>query len=114
MSEDKLARYIEIVDMLKQNNEEMKPLKQEKKMLEEELIESGQTEFTYYDTKITITPKTSEKMIKEEVEALIAETVKKNEETGDGLSYEDFYEQVDKKKISVREQKFNNKTGEAD
>ena len=112
MSEEKLGRYIEIVNDLKQMKQDMKPLNQEKKLLEEELLESGQTEFTYYGTKITITPKTTEKMNKEEVEALIADTIKKSEETGDGLTYEDFYETVDSKKISVKEQKFNNKTGE--
>ena len=112
MSEEKLGRYIEIVNDLKQMKQDMKPLNQEKKMLEEELLESGQTEFSYYGTKITIVPKTTERMNKEEVEALIADTIKRNEETGDGLTYEDFYETVDSKKITVKEQKFNNKTGE--
>lgn len=112
MSEEKIARYIELVNEIKQIKEELKPLNQEKKMIEEEILESGETEFSYYGMKITVTPKTSEKMIKEEVEALIADTIKKNQESGDGLGYEDFYEVVDKKKISVREQKFNSKTGE--
>lgn len=112
MSEEKIARYIEVINDIKQIKEELKPLNQEKKMLEQEILDSGETEFSYYGVKITVTPKQSEKMIKEEVEALIADTIKKNEEAGDGLTYEDFYETVDKKKISVKEQKFNNKTGD--
>ncbi len=112
MSEEKIARYIEIIDDIKQIKKDLKPLNQEKKMLEQEIIDSGETEFSYYGVKITVTPKQTEKMIKEEVEALISDTIKKNEATGDGLTYEDFYETVDSKKISVKEQKFNNKTGE--
>lgn len=109
MSEEKIGRYVEIINEIKQIKEELKPLNAEKKLIEEEMLDSGETEFSYYGTKITIVPKTTEKMIKEEVEALIASTIKKNEETGDGLTYEDFYEVVDKKKISVKEQKFDNK-----
>ena len=112
MSEEKIGRYVELVNEINELKKEIKPLNQEKKIIEQEIIESGQTEFTYYGTKITVTPKTSEKMIKEEVEALIADTIKKSEENGDGLTYTDFYETKNSQKISVKEQKFDNRTDE--
>lgn len=99
MDEQTLARYIELKDIIKQNNDEMKPLKKELKEIEQEIIESGQTNFSYYGVNIIVEPKETEKMVKEEVEALISKEIRSN--NGDGLGYNDFYERTMSKKVKI-------------
>lgn len=99
MDEQTLARYLELKDIVKQNNEEMKPIKKELKEIEEEIIESGQTSFSYYGVNIIVEPKETEKMVKEEVEALISKEIRENK--GDGLGYNDFYERKVTKKVKI-------------
>lgn len=99
MSEQDIERYIELKQILSDNAKEMKPLKKECKELEQMIIDSGKTEITHYGVKITITEKESEKMNKEEVEALISKELHAN--NGDGLEYTDFFEPIKRKKIKI-------------
>lgn len=105
MSEEQLARYIELKNIIKDNNAEMKPLKKELKELEQEILNSGQKEYSYYGVKISVVQKETEKMNKEEVEALISKEIHSN--GGDGLTYEDFYERTVKSVIKMGDVKFN-------
>lgn len=103
MYDQQLARYIELKDMLKENAKEIKPWKEELKEIEEELIASGQTHFSCRGVDIDIEEKETEKMCKEEVEALIGKEIRSN--NGDGLTYNDFYEKSTKKSIKIRSSK---------
>lgn len=101
MDDQTLERYIELVQILKDNKEEMKPFRKEKKELEELLVNSGKTEFTHYGVKITIEPKKSEKIDKEAAEALISKAV----HNGEG-KFEDYYETKTSNKIKIEEISF--------
>lgn len=105
MSEESLARYIELKNIIKDNNAEMKPLKKELKELEQEIINSGQNTYTYYGAKIEVIQKESEKMNKEEVEALIGKELRSN--NGDGLSYNDFFEKTVRNVVKLGTVKLN-------
>lgn len=103
IGEQTLARYIELKEMIRENAKEMKPLKDELKEIEEMLINSGQEKFTYYGKEIIIAEKETEKMMKEEVEALIGKEIRNS--NGDGLTYNDFYEKTTKKSVRLKSQK---------
>ena len=110
MSEEQLARYIELKNIIKDNNAEMKPLKKELKELEQEILNSGQKEYSYYGVKITVIQKETEKMNKEEVEALISKEIRSN--GNDGLTYNDFYERSIKNVIKMGDVKLKGDTDE--
>lgn len=101
MDEQTLERYIELVGILKDNAEEMKPLRKEKKELEKLLIESGKTEFTYYGTAVRIETRQKEKINKDQAEALISKAV--HEGAG---KFEDFYDVTDSYKVKIEEMAF--------
>ena len=107
MDENTIARYLELKDILKQNKEEMKPLRKELKEIEEEIIESGLKEISHYGVKIVIEPVDKEKLNKDRVETLVSEAISK----GNG-KFEDYYDQVVKNKIKIESMQFdNNKRG---
>lgn len=107
MSDQDLDRYIELKDIIKENNKEMKPLKKEMKELEQLILDSGKTEIDHYGIKIKVVEKTTEKMNKEEVDALIAKEIRTNQ--GNGLEYTDFYEPTKKRSVKLEEIKLNQK-----
>lgn len=101
MDDQTIERYLELVQILKDNKEEMKPLRKEKKELEEAIISSGQKEFTHYGIKITIEPKDREKINKEQAEALISKAV----HDGEGR-FEDYYDRTTINKVKIEEMSF--------
>lgn len=101
MDDQTLERYIELTQILKDNKEEMKPLRKEKKELEELIISSGKTEFTHYGVKISIEPKEREKINKDQAEALISKAV----HNGEG-KFEDYYDRTTVNKIKIEEMSF--------
>lgn len=101
MDDQTIERYLEVVDILKSNKDEMKPLRKEKKDIENMLIESGKTEFTHYGMKVVIEPKKKEKINKDQAEALISKAV----HSGEG-KFEDYYDITDSFKVKVEEMAF--------
>lgn len=109
MSEQDIERYIELKNIISDNAKEMKPLKKELKELEQLIIDSGKTEITHYGVKLIITEKETEKMNKEEINALISKELHSN--NGDGLEYTDFFEPVKRKKIKITDVELDQNNG---
>lgn len=96
MDEQTLGRYLDLKQILKDNREEMKPLRKELKEIEEEIIESGLNEFDYYGVKIVIASKDREKLNKDKAEELVTEAIHE----GKG-KFNDFYDVTTIKKVKI-------------
>ena len=106
MNEDIISRYLELVRILKENQVEMKPLRKEKKELEQAIIESGLNEISHYGVKIMIEPQDKEKLNKEKAEELIDSAIHE----GKG-KFADYYDITTKNKITIKEVEFDNNKG---